>query len=55
MAGRRRGRRALFGCDRCGHDAEDHVRLPGHPDGAEECHGDEDCDCCGFRPGPEAV
>jgi len=30
---------------RCGHEESQHVRLPGHPDGAWECHGSEDCEC----------
>ena len=32
----------------CGHPPEWHVRLPGHPDGAEECQA-EDCACGRFR------
>jgi hypothetical protein len=32
----------------CGHLADDHVRLPGHPDGASECYGPEDCACGHF-------
>ena len=35
-------------CD-CGHQAIAHVLLPGHPDGATECHETEDCDCGRFR------
>jgi len=31
---------------RCGHEADVHVQLPGHPDGAWECYGsDGDCEC----------
>jgi hypothetical protein len=37
--------RAPAACRTCGHDAAWHVRLPGHPDGAEECYASEDCEC----------
>lgn len=33
----------------CGHPSSDHQRLPGHPDGAEECWGSEACDCGAYR------
>lgn len=33
----------------CGHPGSSGVRLPGHPDGAEECQV-EKCDCGHFRP-----
>jgi len=32
----------------CGHSAEEHIFLPGHPDGAQECQAEE-CDCGLFR------
>ena len=35
----------------CGHDAALHVPLPGHPDGAVECYGPDDCECGEFRAG----
>ena len=35
---------------RCGHDATLHVQLPGHPDGAQECYGSDDCQCGRYRP-----
>ena len=34
----------------CGHDAGLHCALPGHPYGAIECYGSDDCDCGEFRP-----
>jgi hypothetical protein len=34
----------------CGHLAFVHIPLPGHPDGAVECHGSEDCECGRYRP-----
>ncbi len=34
---------------KCGHSEDMHVRLPGHPDGVEECQ-EDDCDCGKFRP-----
>lgn len=35
----------------CGHNPEDHHRLPGHPDGAEECWGSDECECGQYRAG----
>ncbi len=34
---------------KCGHEYEDHILLPGHPDGVEECQVG-DCPCGRFRP-----
>ena len=38
-------------CANCGHAPEQHMRLPGHPDGAEECFGDDDCPCGQYQAG----
>jgi hypothetical protein len=38
----------------CGHGPEEHVYLPGHPDGAQECYGSAECECGKFRPMQEA-
>jgi len=35
-------------CQRCGHDRELHVDLPGYPGGAVECWGTDDCGCGRF-------
>ena len=34
---------------KCGHRAEDHAYLPGHPDASMECNGSKKCDCGRFR------
>jgi hypothetical protein len=39
----------------CGHAFIDHEVLPGHPDGAWECYGDDDCECGQFRTDPANV
>lgn len=33
----------------CGHPDYLHVPLPGHPDGAVECQGSDECECGRFR------
>jgi hypothetical protein len=33
----------------CGHEVSLHVYLPGHPDGAVECQGTDDCECGRIR------
>ena len=38
----------------CGHDAQDHIELPGFPGGAQECQVGR-CGCASFRPGGVAL
>jgi hypothetical protein len=39
----------------CGHAPEDHIFLPEHPDGCQECHGSAACDCGQFRVDPRRL
>lgn len=40
---------------KCGHRAEDHQYLPGHPDNAQECNGSKKCQCGRFRADPSRI
>lgn len=37
---------------KCGHRAEVHQYLPGHPDNAMKCNGSKRCQCGKFRADP---